>query len=102
MKFLASRRRLVASRGRPVTFTRGAAVSTVKAFLGPWTADNAVTPGEQGDGVLYSADDLVPFGPRAGDFVAIDGATWVVLGAPPVYDGPALIGYNLHIRGGQP
>ena len=41
-----------------------------------------------------------PGPPRAGDVLELDGAAWQVVGAARVFDGPALIGHTLWIRGG--
>lgn len=107
----ASRRRMLRRYGRPVTLRRqtgvnpvafaGAEVPGMVAGYGPDAITGAVQQGDATAAVL--AEDLVaegfPVPPRSGDSL-VDGRTWKVMAAYPVYDGSDLLGWDLWIRGG--
>ena len=111
---LDGRRRLLAAKGRTMTLRRpnpasGAAPADlpVLAYLWPYAPDKVAGAIRQGDAQVQMMDDEIaaeawPGPPRTGDWLVVDGATWLVQGANPVYDGAVLIGHNLWIRGGSP
>jgi hypothetical protein len=107
---LASRRRLIARQGRPMTLRRQATASppafTTVAVRGVLSR---VTPGELKDGLRQAdsrieilADEITaaawPAPPKAADSVATPEGVVAVLAATPVYDGETLIGYRLFGR----
>lgn len=108
-----ARRRHLATKGRPMTLKRpGAPVTTpppyttvtVQGFL------TRFTPGTGGEvmqteariaimaDVLAGWDDGIP---AQHDIVVDDAESWAVQKAEKVYDGALLIGFNLHVEGGN-
>ncbi|HEY0182350.1 MAG TPA: hypothetical protein VGC09_06025, partial [Rhodopila sp.] len=96
--FLAGRRRMLATRGRPMTLRRAnpadggivPADLTVQGFLFPYAPERIAGPVRQGDAqVQMLADEIAAAGwpgpPRAGDWLVVDGATWLIQGANPVF-----------------
>ena len=79
----------------------------VRGTLNSYRPESVPVGGDvkQGDGqVNIMNDEIAAAGwptPRKTDQLSIDGRTWAVMGAVPVYDGPALIGWTLWVRGGQ-
>jgi hypothetical protein len=111
---LTARRRLILSKGRPMTLRRpnpGAAPAepdvTLTGCLYPYAPEKIAGPLRQGDAqVQILHDEIAAVGwtdnPGTGDWLVIDGLTWLVQGEGPVYEGPTLIGHSLTVRGGQP
>lgn len=111
-QFLASRRRLIALRGRPMVLRRQTALrppayaeQPVRGIFQMYRPEQIAKAMEQGDAsVALLIDDLdgwqiLPW--QRVQLVIPDSGVWVIQGALPVYDGPELIGHTLHIRGGQ-
>lgn len=108
---LATRRRQIAAKGRPVTLrrqtvTRPPAYSdvTVRAFFYAYTPDKVTDALREGDRRVEILNDEIaaagwPGPPKATDTVLADGQTLSVLGATPLYDGATLLGYRLMVRG---
>lgn len=100
MGYGTSRASMLARMGRDVVLSRGAASATVRAFAAP------AKPGEL-DGGLQTGDMRLETGPLPapfappirGDRVQVDGRSWSVIGAAPIFEGAALIGYSVRMRG---
>ena len=105
-----ARQRLLAARGRPMTLHRISVdappvtvtvVGTLRLF-NPQDLTGAV---KQGDARIEIGHDEIaaaswPLPPSSPDQVLVDGQTYSVQGAMPVCDGPTIIGWSLHVRGG--
>lgn len=109
--FAASRRRLIARFGRPMVLSRPndaapPAPLAVTGTLSSYAPERIAPPKRQGDAeIQLGADELAGAArpkPDLGTWVLVDGVTWAVQGANPVYDGAALIGWALWVRGGEP
>jgi hypothetical protein len=114
--FLRSRRRTLAKIGRPMTLRRQTSTATIPPTYADVTVQGhlvAAKPDDvqgevmQGDARVAILNDEIaatdwPGPPRKHDLVLVDGETWVVHGPPAgVYDGATLIGFMLHVRGGD-
>ena len=110
--FLASRRRLMALRGRPMVMRRQTAPRPpayaerpVRGIFRGYSPEQITQGMLQGDAsIALVIDDLYGWTVQPWPQVQIvipDSGTWIVQGALPVYDGAELIGHNLHVRGGQ-
>jgi hypothetical protein len=104
-QMLETRRRMIRSRGRSLTITRGAASAGVNAafqgFARAYSAGELSGGFQQGDMRLETLELPEPFSPPLkGDRVTIDGRTWTVMGTAPVYEGSTLIGYSVSLKGG--
>jgi hypothetical protein len=109
--FLLSRRRALRKKGRTFTLSRPNDASPpapliVLGYLALFRPNQVQPPVTQGDAQLEILnDEILAAGwpqPGNGTYATIDGVAWSVLGANPHYDGPALIGWGLWVRGGQP
>lgn len=131
---LATRRRMLAAKGRPMLLRRivpqvlgdlhpSPTDLTVQGYSYPYTPDRIAEPVRQGDAQVQILNDEIVNAswpstlnfmtgvyisipgstlPGADDFVVIDGLVWVIVGNSPCYDGAALIGHSLWVRGGEP
>lgn len=111
---LNARRRMLAKDGRPMTLGRPNPASgsppanvTVQGFLFPYAPEKIAGALRQGDAQVQILDDEItaaawPGPPTSGDWLVIDGLTWFVQGSGQIFDGAALIGYSLWVRGGEP
>jgi hypothetical protein len=107
---LTARRRHLAAKGRPMTLRRQTANNpavytdlAVIGFLRSYRPQEMQGDVRQGDAeVALTNDELGAVGvaPRARDLILIDGRTWAIQNATPVYDGLALAGFTLWVRGG--
>lgn len=101
----ASRARLLARFGRPVTLKRGTAEAACLGTVTRYAPDEiAGTTLRQGDAhVEILASDLTaaeyPVPPRNPDSLITAANHWTVLFANPVHDGADLIGWTLAVRG---
>ncbi len=101
MSLVASRARMIASRGRAVELARAGAEATVTAFLHAVRPEQIAGGLQAGDALLETAALPAPFAPPVkGDTVRADGRRWSVMGATPLHAGAVLAGYTLHLRGG--
>jgi hypothetical protein len=106
--FLISRRRLLAQRGRPMVLRRPGTPYidvTVQGFKAAFSPEQITGGVQQGDcRVQILADEITaaawPGPPKNKDSVVVDGRTWSVQGATPLYDGATLLGFSLWVRGG--
>lgn len=103
-----TRRRLLATRGRPVVLTKaGGAAVTVLAHVNlmPRYTDipgsNVVQPRQS---IEILNDEIAaaswPAPPSKPDRIQIDGRTSVIQNAHPVYEGATLIGWSIFVEGG--
>ena len=108
---LRARRRTLARMGRTITLQRpndnpAPVPLAVIGFPVAYRPDAVKPPISQGDCQLATLNDEIAAAgwptPGQGTYAVIDGVTWSVLGASPVYEGSTCIGWNLWIRGGQP
>lgn len=111
---LATRRRMLARYGRPMILQRhnppsGAAPAdlTLQGFMYPFAAEKIAAPIRQGDANAAILNDEIaaagwPGPPGNGDWLVVDGVSYQIVGADPLYDGATLIGFNMWIRGGEP
>ena len=106
---LDARRRNLATRGRPMTLSRistGAPVAvTVVGTLRLFNPQDLTGAVKQGDARIEIGHDEIaaaswPHPPSSPDQVLVDGQTYSVQGAMPVCEGPTIIGWSLHVRGG--
>jgi hypothetical protein len=68
-------------------------------------ADQMAAGVKQGDQLIETLDDELqaaswPDRPRDPDKLLLDGRTWTLVDASPVYDGALRIGWRLWVRGG--
>lgn len=99
--------RMLARVGRPMVLKRRQGTSDTFATVTVQGYLVAFAPGEI-TGEVRQGDARITIGPnagalgaiRTGDFVAVDGAEWAVLGVSPRHVGPAVAGYALWVRGG--
>lgn len=110
--FLASRRRSLSAKGRPMTLSRpnGSAPAVgvvVQGFVYTATPEPSASPASQDIGMAAILNDEIvaaawPGPPKKGDWLQVDGVTWQVVGNALVYEGAVLIGHTLTIKGGKP
>lgn len=111
---LDARRRLIASRGRNMTLRRSSgtfgavtyASVTLKGFSRAYRPDPLAGSLVQADyAVEILNDEIVAASwagpPRPTDELLMDGASFSVEGAEPIYEGAAVIGHCLMVRGGR-
>lgn len=111
---LNSRRRMLAKDGRPMILSRPNPASgsppapvTVQGYLFPFAPEKIAGALRQGDASVQILNDEIaaatwPGPPTAGDWLQIDGLTWLVQGSGPLFEGATLIGHSLVARGGEP
>jgi len=114
--FGASRRRLIAQKGRPMQLLRPADDSpptpiTVLGYTHFYRPEDtnlrvrAVAEAEQADTLVEILNDEIAaasFPPPDQDAqIVIDGQYWQLLAANPLYDASELIGWTLYLRGGR-
>lgn len=107
----ATWRRLIAVKGRPMTLRRQTAASpvtftdvSVRAASAMYQPDQITEGLKQGDRKLSILNDEIaaagwPGPPRTGDKVLVDSTTLNVLGSVALYDGTALVGHRMSVRG---
>jgi hypothetical protein len=110
-QFLASRRKQINAKGRPMTLRRLLTTSTkvdvtLNGFISTFRPEQiGVGAIQQGDASIAILNDEIvaaawPGPPRTRDQMLIDGRVWTVQGSTPIYEGTDCIGYNLFCRGG--
>jgi hypothetical protein len=103
--------RLIARFGRPATLRRRQAMTTtfteiaVTGWLRSFSPEEITGGVMNGDAemTINAAPVLASAGfapPVKGDFVAIDGKNWAVLGCNPLMVASTAVAYALHVRGG--
>lgn len=108
---LAARRRLIARYGRPMVLRRQTGVNPVAyqelpiaGYLTAFRPEQLSGGVQQGDAsVAILNDELAAAGwppPRAQNAIVIDGKTWQIVAAPPMFERAVLLGYKLWVRGG--
>lgn len=110
----AARRRTLAKFGRTMTIKRAGepvtvpppyVTATIRGYLTKFHPEDTTGEVLQGDGLIaLMAEDLAGWDdgvPGQHDLVDDAGETWAVVKASKVFDGDALIGFNLHVRGGE-
>lgn len=109
---LPSRRRQIAAKGRAMVLQRQTGVSPVvwaqvqvRGVARGYRPEQLTGDIRQGDQNVSILNDEIaaagwPGPPKARDSIIIDGRTWAVEGAYPVYEGDLLIGHDLWVRGG--
>lgn len=109
-----TRRRLIGRWSRPMQLKRlsgggGTPVTAVglpvNGFFSMYRPDEISGDIKQGDAeVALTNDELAASNwtspPRARDQIMIDGRTWQIVDAYPVYEGSDVIGHTLWVRGG--
>lgn len=80
---------------------------TVRGTLTSYQPETVPVGGDvkQGDGKVNLLNDEIAAAnwpsPRKTDQLVIDGKSWAVMGAVPVYDAASIIGWSLWVRGGS-
>jgi hypothetical protein len=103
-----NRRALLAARGRPMSLRRAATpaalVVTVSGYPRAYNPGELTAGVQQGDVRVEILNDEVaaagwPAPPRNPDRLVMDARTYTVMGAFPIYEGAAVIGWSLWVRG---
>lgn len=111
MSLASGRRRLLQRDGRPMVLRRiikGAPAVTVTVIgkVTSYLPQEITGAVRQGDVRIAIGQDEIaaaawPTPIRSPDEIAVDDLTYAVQGALPLYEGTAVIGWNIHARGGR-